>query len=261
VIARRRHNACWLDRLAISAVIARQVLNFRGYWGPALVSSAVEPVIFLLALGIGIGSLVSQSRDYLEFVATGTVVTAMLFSSALPAMYATFVQYRFQHAYDAILATPVDVEDVVTGEALWLAARAGAFVCMPLAVGVAVGIPVSWRLALIPPIACLAGFGWACFGIAVAGVVTSIDHFSYVSTILLTPLYLLGGIYFPLDGLPDWVQRSAVANPVHTCVVLVRHAVFGVGDAYDALRVASLVAFALLARWVAAWRLRRRLVQ
>jgi lipooligosaccharide transport system permease protein len=96
--------------------MSREIINFGSYWKATTFSSTVEPTIYLLAFGFGFGSLVSEvaGYDYVEFVGTGTVATAVLFSSAFPAMFGTFVKHRFQRTYDAILATPVDTEELVT---------------------------------------------------------------------------------------------------------------------------------------------------
>ena len=125
---------------------------------------------------------------YVEFVGTGTVATAVLFSSAFPAMFGTFVKYKFQRTYDAILAAPVDTEELVTAEALWIATRAGVYGCVPMLVAMAFGLDPSWGMLTVPLIAWLAGFGWACFGIAVAARMNAIDNFSYVISAVLTPL-------------------------------------------------------------------------
>ena len=103
-----------LERSALTGVLVREVVNFSSYWRSATFSSTVEPTIYLLAFGFGFGSLVSRigGYRYVEFVGTGTVATAVLFSSAFPAMFGTFVKYQFQRTYDAILAAPVDTEEL-----------------------------------------------------------------------------------------------------------------------------------------------------
>ena len=165
--------------------------------------------------------------DYVEFVGTGTVATAVLFSSAFAAMFGTFVKYQFQRTYDAILAAPVDTEELVTAEALWIATRAGVYGCVPMVVAMFFGLDPAWGMLTVPLIAWLAGFGWACFGIAVAGYAKSIENFSYIVSAVLTPLFLVAGTFFPLDKLPEWAQILANLNPLHHCVELVRHAAFG----------------------------------
>ena len=218
-----------LDRPALAGVLVREVVNFGSFWRSTTFSSTVEPTIYLLAFGFGFGSLVSTigGYDYVDFVGTGTVATAVLFSSAFPAMFGTFVKYQFQRTYDAILAAPVDTEELVTGEALWIAARAGTYGCMPLVVAMLFGLNPSWGMLTVPLIAFLAGYGWACFGIMTAGFAKSIENFSYIVSAVITPLFLVAGTFFPIDNLPEWAQVLAQFNPLYHCVQLVRDAVFG----------------------------------
>ena len=241
-----------LERPAITGVLVREIVNYSSYWRSATFSSTVEPTIYLLAFGFGFGSLVSKvaGYDFVLFVGTGTVATAVLFSSAFPAMFGTFVKYQFQRTYDAILAAPVDTEELVTAEALWIGARAGVYGCVPLLVAIAFGLDPAWGMLAVPLIAFLAGFGWACFGIAIAGFASSIENFSYVISAVLTPLFLVAGTFFPLSQLPEWAQIAGNLNPLHHCVELVRHAAFGWHGWSDLARVGALVGFG-----VAMWRL------
>jgi lipooligosaccharide transport system permease protein len=233
-----------LERPAIMGVLIREIVNFSSYWRSATFSSTVEPTIYLLAFGFGFGSLVSRvaGYSYVQFVGTGTVATAVLFSSAFPAMFGTFVKYQFQRTYDAILAAPVDTEELVTAEALWIASRAGVYGCVPLVVALAFGLDPAWGMLVVPFVSFVAGFGWACFGITIAGFANSIENFSYVISAVLTPLFLVAGTFFPLSKLPRWAQVAGELNPLHHCVELVRHAAFGF-HSWDAGRVAVLVAF------------------
>ena len=148
-----------LERPAITGVLVREIINFSSYWRSSTFSSTVEPTIYLLAFGFGFGSLVSTvgGYDYVEFVGTGTVATAVLFSSAFPAMFGTFVKYKFQRTYDAILAAPVDTEELVSAEALWIAARAGVYGCVPMIVAMVFGLDPAWGMLAVPFIAWLAG--------------------------------------------------------------------------------------------------------
>jgi lipooligosaccharide transport system permease protein len=237
-----------LERSALTGVLVREVVNYSSYWKSSTFSSTVEPTIYLLAFGFGFGSLVSTigGYDYVDFVGTGTVATAVLFSSAFPGMFGTFVKYQFQRTYDAILAAPVDTEELVSAEAVWIATRAGVYGCVPMIVAIFFGLDPSWGMLVVPFIGWIAGFGWACFGISIAGYAKSFENFNYVVSAVLTPLFLLAGSFFPLDQLPRWAQILAGLNPLHHCVVLVRHAVFGFEGWEDLARVAFLVAFGLV---------------
>jgi lipooligosaccharide transport system permease protein len=241
-----------LERAALRGVIVREVVNYSSFWRSSTFSSTIDPTIYLLAFGFGFGSLVSTvaGMDYIEFVGTGIVATTVLFSGAFPAMYSTFVKYEFQHTYDAILAAPVDTEELVTGEGLWIAARTGVYGCVPMLVAVAFGLDPSWGMLLVPFIAGLSGLGWAFFGIFIAGKSKSIESFSYWQSGLLTPMFLVAGTFFPLDELPRWAQIAGELNPLYHCVELVRDAVFGLWGWVDVWHLSFLIAFALVS-----WRL------
>jgi len=251
-----------LERSALSGVLVREVVNFSSFWKSTTFSSTVQPTIYLIAFGFGFGSLVTtvDGYDYVQFVATGTVATGVLFASVFPAMFGTFVKYQFQRTYDAILAAPVDTEELVTAEALWIAARAGVYGSVPLLVGMVFGLDPAWGMLTVPFIGFLAGFGWGSCGIMIAGIVKSIDGFSYVSAALLTPLFLVAGTFFPLTELPEWAQVLANLNPLYHTVELVRHAAFGFQLPADLWHIAFLIGFAILTWRVAVWRMTLRLI-
>ena len=259
--APRRPRVGRLDRDALAGVLVREVVNFSSYWRSTTFSSTVEPTIYLLAFGFGFGALVARVNglSYVEFVGTGTVATAVLFSSVFPSMFGTFVKREFQRTYDAILAAPVDSEEIVTGEALWIACRAGTYGCMPLLVAMVFGLDPSWGMLTVPFIAFVTGFGWACFGILIAAVMSSIDNFNYVTSIVITPIFLVAGTYFPIDQLPEWAQIAANVNPLYHCVELVRHAVFGF-ELVDFAHIAVIVLFGLILWRLAVAKMARRLV-
>jgi lipooligosaccharide transport system permease protein len=175
-------------------------------------------------------------------------------------MFGTFVKYQFQRTYDAILAAPVDTEELVTAEALWIATRAGVYGCVPMLVAIAFGLEPAWGMLLVPFIGWIAGFGWACFGISIAGYSKSFENFNYVISAVLTPLFLLAGSFFPLDGFPEWAQVLAAFNPLYQCVQLIRAAVFGLLGWDDLFRVAVLVGFGLLVWRVAIRAMTKKLI-
>jgi lipooligosaccharide transport system permease protein len=209
-----------LEKPALMGVLVREIINFSSFWRSSTFSATVEPTVYLLAFGFGIGSLVNSINglDYVDYVGTGTVATAVLFSSAFPGMFGTYG-------------------------------------CAPMLVAICFGLDPSFGMLLVPFIGVIAGFGWANFGIAVASRMTSIDNFSYVISAVLTPLFLVAGTFFPIEGLPDWAQVVAQINPLYHLVQLVRHAVFGF-ETSDPIHLAVLVAFGLLmwrlaVRWLA----------
>jgi lipooligosaccharide transport system permease protein len=232
--------------------MSREVANFRTFWKATTFSSVLEPVIYLLAFGLGLGATIVDRVDgleYVQFVGTGMVATAVIFASAFPAMFGTFVKERFQRTYDAILAAPVDVEELVTAEMLWISLRAGFYGSFPLIVAMLFGLDPAWGMLLVPFFCFITALAFAAFGIAVAASVPKIDSFNYVTTLIITPLFLVAGTFFPIDQLPEGFQAAAQVNPLHHLVELVRGSAFGF-EWTALIRVAVLIAFA-----VALWRL------
>ena len=122
------------------------------------------------------------------------------------------------------------------------------------------GLDPSWGMLLVPPIAMIAGFGWANFGICVSARVNSIDNFNYITSAVLTPLFLVAGTFFPIDGLPQWAQVIAQLNPLYHLVELVRDAVFGLEGWVDLGHLAFLIGFGLLTWRLAVRWMERRLI-
>jgi len=251
-----------LEPAAVAGVMSRDITNFKSFWKTTTFSSILDPVIYLLAFGLGFGTLVSvvNGIDYVYFVGTGMVATAVLFSSVFSAMYGVFIKHRFQHTYDAILAAPVDVEELATAEIAWLGIRAGVYGMAPLLVTMLFGLDPSWGMLAVPFIGAVTGLGFAALGVFAAASVSKIDHFSYIQSALITPLFLVSGTFFPIDALPKGAQVVSNLNPLYHCVELVRHAVFVGFDAIDLWHSGFLIVFALATWRLAVWRLGKRLI-
>jgi len=252
----------YVEPSAVVGVLAHEWTLFKRFWPSTTFSSVVEPTIYLLAFGFGFGSLISVvgGYRYVDFVGTGVVATAVLFTAAFSGMFQTFIRRTYQHTYDAMLAAPVDSHELVLGEALWIAARAGAYGCAPLLVSVAFGLRPGPAVALVPVIGFVTGLGFALAGIWMSAVVPSIDSFNYVISGIVTPLFLVAGTFFPIDGLPGWARVAAQVNPLFHCVELVRHAVPGLRPGADLGHLAVLALFAGLMWVVAVRKMRQRLV-
>ena len=251
-----------IEPAAVTGVMSREMANYRTIWKAMTFSSVLEPFVYLVAFGVGLGATIVDEVDgleYVEFVGTGMVATATIFASALPAMFGTFVKHHFQRTYDAILAAPVDVEEIVTGEMLWIGLRAGFYGTFPLIAAMAFGLDPSPGMLLVPIFCFVTALGFAAFGIAVAGTVEKIDQFNYVTTLFVTPLFLVAGTFFPIDQLPEGVQVASQLNPLHHLVELVRHAAFGF-EWTDPLRLLGLMALALVLWRVAIRQLTKRLI-
>lgn len=251
-----------LEPAALAGVMSRDVMLFGRYWKATTFSSVVQPTIYLLAFGLGFGSLVHNVGHvkYVEYVATGVVATAVLFSSAFPGMFNTFIRWQFQRTYDAMLAAPVDVEELITAEVLWISLRAGVYGLAPLIVGIAFGLEPEWGMLLVPLIGFVTGFGFAAFGVTIAAVAKTIDNFNYVTSAVLTPMFLVAGTFFPVTALPHGLRTLAKFNPLYHCVQLVRDASLGGLGTADLAHAGVMIGFALVMWRLAIWQLGNRLI-
>jgi lipooligosaccharide transport system permease protein len=251
-----------LEPAALAGVMSRDVVIFGRYWKATTFSSVMQPTIYLLAFGLGFGTLLKTIGHVktIEYIGTGTVATAVLFSSAFPGMFNTFIRWQFQRTYDAILAAPVDVEELITAEVLWISLRAGVYGVVPLLVAMLFGLEPNAGMLLVPLIGFVTGFGFAAFGVLIAAVAKTIDNFNYVTSAVLTPMFLVAGTFFPISTLPDGVRQVAQVNPLYHCVQLVRDASLGGLGTADLGHAAVLLAFALLMWRLAISQLGKRLI-
>jgi lipooligosaccharide transport system permease protein len=158
-----------------------------------------------------------------------------------------------------MLATPVDVEEIVTAEVLFLGARAGVYGSAPLLVAFAFGLAPTPAMLLVPFIGGLTGVAFAALGMFFGALVQTFDAFGYVISGLVTPMFLVAGTFFPVSRLPAWGRDAAQLNPLYHCVELVRHTAFGLHPV-DLLHVSVLVAFGLIAWRLAVWRSEAKLI-
>jgi lipooligosaccharide transport system permease protein len=251
-----------LEPAALVGVMSRDISIFGRYWKATTFSSVVQPTIYLLAFGLGIRSFIPHIAgvSYVDYVATGVVATAILFSSAFPGMFNTFIRWQFQRTYDAMLAAPVDVEELITAEVLWISVRAGVYGLAPLIVGFFFGLSPEVGMLLVPLIGFVTGFGFAAFGVTVAAIAKTIDNFNYITSAVLTPMFLVAGTFFPITRLPGAIRDVAEVNPLYHCVQLVRDASLGNLHTGDLGHAAVLVAFALIMWRLAISQLGRRLI-
>jgi lipooligosaccharide transport system permease protein len=247
---------------ALRAVWMREWIVFLYFWRTRTFSAVIEPVVMLLAFGFGFGKLVSQVAGipYIQFVGTGVVATAVLFSATFAGMFDSLYKRRYQRVYDAMLAAPVDVEEIVTGEMLFIGVRAGVYGVAPLLVAFVFGLPPEPAMLLVPLVGIITGIGFAALGMLFAALVTSFEGFSYVISGVITPLFLVAGTFFPLTRMPEWLRTLAQLNPLYHCVELVRHCAFGLRPEADLVHVGALLVFAALTWQLAMWRTKLKLI-
>lgn len=181
--------------------------TYKVNFGPPL----VEPILYLVGLGFGLGGFVQpqEGLPYIVFIAPGLVAMSMMFSSFFECTYGSFVRMYFQKTFDAIIATPVSLEEVIAGELLWGATKSLVNSTIVLGVITAFGLVSSPSALLIIPLSVLAGMCFSAIAMCFTAIVPNIDAFNYPSFLLITPMFILSGTFFSLANLPFAVQAFA----------------------------------------------------
>lgn len=194
----------------------------------------LEPILYLLAMGFGLGSLIGSSSSsiggvsYIQFIAPALVSIAMMYGSFFECTYGSFVRMYYQKTFDGIIATPVSVEEVIAGEILWGATRAVINCGIVLAVVAAFGLVSSPLAVLVLVLAFLVGLMFSSLAICFTAVAPNIDFFNYPGFLFITPMFLLSGTFFPLTVLPLAGQVVAQAFlPLTHAVSLTRALILG----------------------------------
>ena len=198
----------------------------------SIVFNFIEPILYLVALGFGLGAFVKEVNGvpYMKFIAPGLIASSSMFATASECTYGTYIRMTYQKTFDAILATPVNLDDLVAGEMLWGATKSifyGAAITIVLSI---CGLVDSPMIILAVPILFISGLIFAETAVIATAVVPGIDSFSYFFTLLLTPSFLFSGIFFPLDTLPPLVTKIAFFTPLYHLVNICRSFASGSGS-------------------------------
>ena len=192
--------------------------------------SLIEPLLYLLALGLGLGGFVQpiEGVPYVNFIAPALVAISIMYGSFFECTYASFVRMFFQKTFDAIIATPISVEEVIAGELVWGATRATINSTTVLAVVAAFGLVSSPLFLLVPLLAFLGGLLFSSIAMCFTAVASNVDFFNYPAFLLVTPMFLLSGTFFPLSTLPLAVQTGVqIFLPLTHVVSITRGLVLG----------------------------------
>ena len=210
----------------------RNATIFRKYWKTLLLPNFFEPLLYLAALGLGLGTFIQrggiEGQSYVQFIAPGLLASNAMFAASFESTFNTYVKLKIQRTYDAIVTTPVNAEDVVAGEYLWAGTRAAlygtGFLAVLTVLGLAFREPLitSWWALLIPPVLLMIGIMFSVTGTLFTSLIDRIDLFSYYFTLVITPLFLFSGIFFPIEDFPAAVPQVAWFTPLYHAVNVCR---------------------------------------
>jgi lipooligosaccharide transport system permease protein len=218
---------CW-------RVWQRDAVVWRKTWAIGFLPPLLEPLLYVAAFGLGLGGLIGAIAwhgahlSYLEYLAPGLVGAGVMNAAFFETTYASFVRMYYQKTFDGILATPLSMEEIVTGEVLWGATRSVITAAAMMAALAPFGL-LRWpESLLLLPVAALGGLAFAAFGMVFTGVLPTIEGFNLPIFLIVTPMFLFSGTFFPIEQFPGWASRLAWALPLTHLVHLARSVSLGV---------------------------------
>jgi lipooligosaccharide transport system permease protein len=248
-------------------MVQRNLMVYRHSW-MIILSGFFEPVFYLLALGVGLGALVPDigGIPFSAFVAPGLLAASCMNGAISDGFFNIFFKLHYQKTYVGILATPMRVPDIACGEALWALIRgslyAAAFLLVVLAIGTWIGPPMllsRWAVLAFPA-AVLVSATFAAIALCITSIARRIEDFDTVMGLVVLPMFLFSGIFFPVTQFPDPLQWIVRLVPLYHGVELLRQLTTGLVHWTIGLHVAYLVVVGLVAMTIAMRRLERALV-
>jgi lipooligosaccharide transport system permease protein len=245
----------------------RNLIVYRQNWKISFLPPLLEPLLYLAAFGVGLSGLIGNLRyrgeeiSYVAYLAPSLIAINIMNSAFFENTYASFVRMYYQKMFDGMMATPLTVEEIITGEIAWGATKSLIGTVIMMAVISLFGLLRYPESLLILPLSFLAGFAFGSVGMFFTGITPNIELFNLPMFLFITPMFLFGGTFFPIDALPSWAQTAALAFPLTHLVNAVRDAGLGHIGPHFWWGLAYLSIFAAFFFPVSVRRMRRRLIK
>jgi lipooligosaccharide transport system permease protein len=190
----------------------------------SLIPPFLDPLFYLLGMGYGLGSMISpiKGMSYVEFIAPALVASVMMTAPFFECTIGTFVRIHYQKTVDAMISTPLSVEDVVAGDLLYGASRATLQGTAIMIVLMIFGVIKSPLALLILPLCFIIGLAFGSLALFYTSFMPAINYVDYFFTLIMTPMFIFAGTFFPVSQLPVWAQKIAWFMPLYHAVNISR---------------------------------------
>jgi lipooligosaccharide transport system permease protein len=248
-------------------------LRFAPYWRrnflvwkklaiPSMLGNLADPMLYMLGLGYGLGHLLPQiaGMSYITFLAGGTVCYSAMNSATSEIIYSGFSRMHAQRTWEAVLNAPLNLDDVVLGELIWAASKSFLSGAAILVVIWILGISSSLLSLWIIPLALLIGLCFAAMGLVMTALSPNYDFFLYYFTLVVTPMTLLCGVFFPISQLPPLLQSVSAILPLTHAIELIRPMLNGITPSNTGIHIFVLATYGVVCFYIALVLIRRRLL-
>ena len=244
----------------------RNLVVYRRIWKVNFLVPLLEPAFYILAFGLGFRRIVGDISyaglhlSYTQFIAPALIAIAVMWNSFFETTYGSFVRMIYQKTFDAMMATPLSLEEIILAEIIWAATKAAGASAIMLVVLAPLGFIDLPSGLLVIPLAFLGGIAFGAIGMLFTGIVPSIDMFNLPVFLFITPLFLFSGTFFPVSSLPLWAQKASLVFPLYHIVEMTRLFSIGRMEAMPLLSIGYLLLFSIVFVALAMHSMRRRLI-
>jgi len=245
------------------AITYRNILVWKKLIIPAMLMNFGEPALYLLGIGYGFGHFVEvmDGLPYIAFLASGIIASSAMMTSTFEGMYSVFTRMVPQRTYDSILATPLDIDDILAGEMIWCAVKSVISGIAILFVATVLGVVHGWTAIAVIPVVFVIGLCFAGPAILTSAFAPSYDFFTYFFVLAITPMFMLCGVFYPISTFPEVMQQLVHILPLTHAVELTRPIITGQPLQNPLLNIVVLLLYAGVGYYFAVVFTRRRLMQ
>ena len=244
------------------AVWRRNILVWRKLIGPAILMNFGEPILYLLGFGFGLGHFVGEmdGMPYLAFLASGIIASSAMTTATFEGMYSVYTRMDPQRTYESMMATPLEVDDILVGEMIWCGTKSLFSGIAILAVATLLGVVDGWQALWVLPVVFLIGLCFAGMAMVMSAFATNYDFFNYYFVLAITPMFILSGVFYPVDSLPELAQGAVQLLPLTHAVAMTRPLVAGGELTMPLLHIGVLLLYGGLGFYISVVLVRKRLL-
>lgn len=253
--------------MGLFRVWRRNFIVYLQNWKIRFMAPILEPLFYLVAFGYGLSALVGSIREngvevsYTTFIAPALIAINIMNNAFFENTYGSFVRMYYQKTFDAMMATPLTVNEIIAGEIVWGATKSAIATMIMMAVISAFGLIDYPAGLLLVPLAFLGGMAFGAVGMYFTAITGHIDLFNLPFFLFITPMFLFSGTFFPIENLPEWAQVIAMALPLTHLVSIARSLCYSRFDGMMLWQLSYLMVFLVVFFPLALYKMRWRLIK
>jgi lipooligosaccharide transport system permease protein len=263
-------STAWARIWRARRLVERNIMVYRHQW-IIIFSGVFEPIFYLIGIGVGIGGIVGEippqfvggrtDVSYLAYVAPALLATAAMNGAVFETIFNVFFKLNYAKTYEGVLATPMGITEIALGEMMWALMRAALYAVAMFVIMFVTGLILSpWGLLMVPAALRVAA-AFAAAGLAGTSYLRTVNDFDVPMGLIVMPMFLFSGTFFPIDIYPEPLQWFMQVNPLYHSISLIRGLSTGLVGPAQLWDFAFLVGFFAICMWIAMRQMERKLIK